>query len=63
MCTFISICETFTILHIFPCRAKQCVHLYSNISDVCCLTNAPVSGSIMFALLYENIVNIHCMSG
>ena len=60
MCTFISICQMFTISHIFSCRGKQYVHFYSNISYVCCLTHVPVSGSIMSALLHANIVNIYC---
>ena len=50
----------FTISHIFPCRGKQYVPFYSNISHVCCLTHVPVSGSIMFALLYATVVNIYC---
>ena len=61
MCTFISIFQMFTVSDIFPCRGKQYVHFYSNTSYVCCLTHVPVSGSIMFALLYGNIVNIYCL--
>ena len=33
--------------------------LTANISDVCCLIHVPGSGSIMFAFLYANIVNIY----
>ena len=44
MCTFASICQMFTISHIFPCRGKQYVHFYSNIFYVCCFTHVPCQG-------------------